>query len=71
MLDYVINLLEDANYFSWASAKASHAVLVCRMEQGEVAGWSDLEKIDRIRQAHAQACFTTGHTRCKSTGKEW
>ena len=23
MLDYVINLLEDANDFSWASAKAS------------------------------------------------
>ena len=26
MLDYVINLLEDVNDFSWASAKASHAV---------------------------------------------
>ena len=54
MLDYVINLLDDANDFSWSSAKASHAVLLCRMEQGEVAGWSDVEKIDRIRRAHAQ-----------------
>ena len=27
MMDYVINLLEDD--FSWASAKASHAVLLC------------------------------------------
>ena len=54
MLDYVINLLEDANDSSWASAKASHAVLLCRMEQGEVVGWSDVEKIDRIRWAHAQ-----------------
>ena len=37
-----------------ASAKASHAVLLCRMEQGEVTGWSDTEKIDRIRWANAQ-----------------
>ena len=36
MLDYLINLLEDATDFSWASAKASHAVLLCRMEQGEI-----------------------------------
>ena len=54
MLDYVINLSEDANDFSRASAKASHAVLHCRMEQGEVVGWSDVEKIDRIRWAHAR-----------------
>ena len=38
MLDYVINLLENANDFSWASAKASHAVLLFRVEQGEVIG---------------------------------
>ena len=36
MLDYGINLLEDATDFSWSSAKASHAVLLCHMEQGEV-----------------------------------
>ena len=40
MLDYVIILLDDANDFSWSSAKASHRVLLCRIEQGEVAGWS-------------------------------
>ena len=34
MLDYVIQLLEDAQDFSWSAAKASHAVLLCRMEQG-------------------------------------
>ena len=32
MLDYAINLLDDATDFSWASAKACHAVLLCRME---------------------------------------
>ena len=36
MLDYVIALLEDANDFSWGAAKASHAVLLCRMEQGSI-----------------------------------
>ena len=54
MLDYVINLLDDAQDFSWSSAKASHAVLLCRMEQGEIGGWSEVEKIDRVRRAHAQ-----------------
>ena len=54
MLDFVINLLDDANDFSWSSAKASHTVMLCRIEQGEVTGWSDVKKIDRIRRAHAQ-----------------
>ena len=36
MLDYVIDLLDDATDFSWGSAKASHAVLLCRMEQDEI-----------------------------------
>ena len=54
MLDYVIALLEDANDFSWGAAKASHAVLLCRMEQGEVADFSDVQKIDRIQRANAQ-----------------
>ena len=44
MLDYVIDLLDDATDFSWASAKASHAVLLCRMEQGEIKSWSETEK---------------------------
>ena len=32
MLDYLIQLLEDAKDFSWDAAKASHTVLLCRME---------------------------------------
>ena len=54
MLDYIIALLEDASDFSWAAAKASHAVLLCHMEQGEVSNFSQVEKNDRIRQANAQ-----------------
>ena len=61
MLDYVIALLEDANDFSWGAAKASHAVLLCRMEQGEISDFSDTPKIDRIRLADAQK-HTTSNT---------
>ena len=54
MLEYLIALMDDANDFSWTSAKASHAVLLCRMEQGEVKDFSDFFAIERIRRANAQ-----------------
>ena len=54
MLDYMISLFDDANNFSWDAAKASHVVLLCRMEQGEVKDYSQTEKINRIRHANAQ-----------------
>ena len=49
MLDYLIALMEDANDFSWDVAWASHALLLCRMEQGEVKNYTETEKLDRIR----------------------
>ena len=54
MFEYLITLMDDANDFSWTSAKASHAVLLCHMEQGEVKDFSDTASIDRIRRANAQ-----------------
>ena len=54
MLDYLVSLSDDAQDFSWEAAKASHTVLLCRMEQGEVEIYSQIEKIDRIRRANAQ-----------------
>ena len=36
MLDYLIAFMEDAHDFSWEAARASHTVLLCRMEQEEV-----------------------------------
>ena len=53
MLWYLNDLMENAKDFSWASAKAVHAVLLCKMERGKVC-WSDTSRIDRIRRAHAQ-----------------
>ena len=35
--------------FSWNSAKASPAVLLCRMEQEEIKDFTETEKIDRVR----------------------
>ena len=40
MLDYFVDLLDDANDFSWDSAKTSHVVLLFQMEQGEVASYA-------------------------------
>ena len=54
MLNYQIDLMDDANDFSWGAAKASHAVLLCRMKQGEVTGYDQVGRIDRIRRANAQ-----------------
>ena len=54
MLDFFIQLLEYANDFSWDAAKASHAVLLCRMEQRDVKNYMQVDKIDRIRPANAQ-----------------
>ena len=53
MLEYLSEIMEDANDFSWQSAKASHAVLLCRMEEGKVE-WHETHKLDKIRRAHAQ-----------------
>ena len=70
MLDYLVALLDDAQDFSWEAAKASHAVLLCRMEQGEVESYSDVEKIDRIRRANAQRHLPySGNSHKKSQGK--
>ena len=53
MLDYLVALMDDANNFSWTSAKARHAVLLCRMEKGEVKDFPDVSAIERIRRANA------------------
>ena len=53
MLNYLSDLMEDANDFSWHGAKAAHAVLMCDMERGAVT-WDDTAHIDRVSRAHAQ-----------------
>ena len=45
MLEYRISRLNDANDFSLDAAKASHAVLLRRMEQGEVGSYHKFIKL--------------------------
>ena len=71
MLDYLVALFDDANDFSWDAAKASHAVLLCRMEQGEIKSYSEVEKIDRVRRANAQRHqFTSFSGQSKKFGQK-
>ena len=53
MLDYISDLMDDVQDFGWNPAKASHTVLLCRMEEGKVT-WQETAKIDRIRRSNAQ-----------------
>ena len=46
--------MEDANEFSWDAARASHVVLLCRIQHGEVKGYSETHKLDRICRSNAQ-----------------
>ena len=59
MLNYLIDLMDDAHDCSWGAAKASHTVLCC-MEQGEVTGCDQVDHIDRIRRANAQKHVVQG-----------
>ena len=51
--NYLSELMEDANDFSWESAITSHAVLLSRMEERKVE-WSETFKFGRMRRAHVQ-----------------
>ena len=57
MLDYMSDLMEDAQDFGWASAKGAHALILCRMEEGKL-DWLNSDKLDRLRRAHAQKVLT-------------
>ena len=68
MFDYMISLLEHAQDFSWGAAKASHAVLFCRVEQGGIIDFTQVDKIDRIRRANAQRDIPIGQGKTQSNG---
>ena len=70
MIDYMVALMDDATDFSWSTAKASHAVLLCRMEQGEVRDYKDHSKIERIRRANAQKHVVSQPTQFQSHSKK-
>ena len=69
MLDYLISLLDDLNDFFCSWAKASHAVLLCHIEQGEIKDFNETDKIDRVRHAHAQRHTSASQDRVKHASK--
>ena len=71
MLDYLVALLDDAQDFSWGAAKASHAVLLCRMEQGEIVDYSWIDQIDRIRRANAPKILLLTKRAVRSPQRSW
>ena len=52
MLEYLAEIVEDSHDFGFSAAKGSHAVLLCRMEEGRIT-WNETHKIDRVRRAYA------------------
>ena len=53
MLEYLRDLYEDANDFSFLAAKNCHAVVCCRMEEDRL-DWMDTFGLDRCRRHYAQ-----------------
>ena len=54
ILNYLINLIDVVNDFSWSLAKAYHAVLLCCMEKGEVTDYDQVDCIEDGRRANIQ-----------------
>ena len=49
MLEYLAEIMKDSHGFGWAAAKSSHAVLLCKMEEGRIT-W---DETNRVRRAYA------------------
>ena len=79
LLDYLGNLMEDASDFSWESAKAAHVIILTNMEADKLQ-WTETDKLDRIRRAHAQRHSARGSSnvskstynkKVKNLGSKW
>ena len=56
MLDYITDLIEDAQDFGWVAAKGAYDLILYRMEEG--GSWSITEKTSGLRRACAQKILT-------------
>ena len=54
MIEYLIELLQDAVDFSWPVAKGAHFVLINRMIEGLVS-WENLPAVHKIRERYAKS----------------
>ena len=69
MLEYITELMEDAQNFEWPSVKGSHALLLYRMEEGK-REWHMTDEIERLRKAHAQKVVSNPTTFSKKKGTD-
>ena len=68
MLEYLSDLMDDSHDFGWQSAKAAHAVLLCKMEENKV-DWNETAKIDRVRRVHTQRIVNTSSKKSANSHK--
>ena len=54
MIEYAIELLQDAVDFSWQAAKGAHYVLVHRIGDGS-ASWKDLDSVNKVRSRYSHS----------------
>ena len=54
MIEYLVELLQDAVDFSWPSAKGAHLVLVHRIADG-LERWDDLDSTKKTRERYAHS----------------
>ena len=48
----MVSLLNDAQDFSCCAVKVSHAVLLCRMEQGEIGDYGCTDHFEYSKSYH-------------------
>ena len=60
MVDYLVELFDDANDFAWSSAKNCHESVCRKMEEGKL-DWADTSGLERERRAHAQRIPSQKH----------
>ena len=68
MLEYLSDLMDDSHDFGWQSAKAAHAVRLCKMEENKV-DWSETKKIDCVCRVHTQRVMSSGSKRSGNKDK--
>ena len=54
MIEYLIDLLQDAIDFSFPAAKGAHFVLINRIIEG-LASWEDLASVQKIRERYSKS----------------
>ena len=66
MIEYLIDLLQDAVDFSWPAAKGAHFVVNHRIING-LASWDDLSSVKKFRERFVKSTNSTNSTNSGSS----